>query len=106
MITDHWDEWSGDLYLKGLDPREWDLHRLLGAFETSLRQGSENPAEWKKTERSIYAPPRHVLEQQRAERRNGAVRPRTEAGRGRMSVSSAESLVARLNAADTRHNAK
>lgn len=103
-LSETWNEWSGSLFLQGLDPRTWDLNRLLGAYEASLRQSAKDPADWKKTEREIYQPPREVLRAQQAARRRGTAAP-VAGGRGSMSVAAAESFVARLAAADTRYGA-
>ena len=87
-LEEHWDQWFGDLTLKGLDPRRWDLGQLLAAFEATVRQGCKDEAEWSRKRASLYAPPR------------GQARQPATAASGAQTVSSMEAMLARMEAAD------
>lgn len=93
-LEDSWDEWFGDLTLKGIDPRRWDLHQLLAAFEAALRQGAKDEADWRRTRNKLYAAPRE-------ERTPGQQRAaRAEPRRGGMTVEAAMALVGSADAED------
>lgn len=87
-MAQSWDEWLGDLSLSGIDPRNWDLNRLLGAFEAALRRGAKDESEWRQTLAKLEAPPA------------GRKVDGPKAGRAAMSVSRAEALIARFAALD------
>lgn len=95
-MSDAWDDWLGSLSLTGVDPRGWDLHRLLAAFEAAVRQNSKDEAAWNRTYAALTAEPREVRE----ERRKAAADGRTPSAAGRMSVDAAEAMLARFAAAD------
>lgn len=100
MAADTWDDWLGDLALSGVDPRGWDLNRMLAAFEASLRRGAKDDAEWQKLQGQLTAVPTEVREKQRQEARQAAASGRTAPARGIMSVDAAEALMARFAATD------
>lgn len=81
------------LSLQGIDPRGWDLHRLLAAYEVQIRQGCKDDAEWKRTEANLTREPEGV---RRERRRNPGAGPPP----GRMTVEDAEAMLARMEAAD------
>jgi hypothetical protein len=90
--------------VKGVDPRGWDLHGLLAAFESTLRAGSKDEAAWRRTHSQLYAEPR---EMRRA--RADAQRKRTQEGRqtgaqpptaGGMDLAAVESLLAGMAATE------
>jgi hypothetical protein len=80
--------------LKGVDPRRWDLHQLLAAFEATLRQGAKDEADWRRTRNKLYAAPRE-------ERAPGQRRPaRPEPRRGGMTLEAAQALIGSADAED------
>lgn len=91
-----WDTWLGDLALSGVDPRGWDLHQLLAAFEAALRRGSKDEQAWNRTRTEIYAEPDFVKRERRAATSRGE-----QPQRGRMSVSDAEAMLSRMALADS-----
>lgn len=95
-MCDAWDDWLGSLSLAGVDPRGWDLNRLLAAFEAQLRQSAKDEQSWLRTQAALSAEPREVREERRAAARSGRMPP---AATG-MTVDSAEAMIARFAAAD------
>ena len=93
-LGDDWDILLGDMALKGVDIRTWDLRVLLAAYEALLRQGAKDEADWRRTRNKLYAAPRE-------ERTAG--RPRTarpEPRRGGMTLESAQALIGSADAED------
>ena len=43
-----------------MDPRHWDLHQLLAAYESTLRQNCKDEAEWNRLRGQLYAEPTEV----------------------------------------------
>ena len=43
-----------------MDPRRWDLHQLLAAYESTLRQNCKDEAEWTRLRSALYAEPTEV----------------------------------------------
>lgn len=96
-MAEHWDEWLGELALSGVRPYDWTLNEMLAAFESTVRKGCKDEAEWKRRQAELYAEPKEVRdERQRAAR---AGRPLPDAPQ-RMSLDSAEAMLARFAASD------
>ena len=56
-LEDAWDGWLGQLALRGVDPRTWDLRQLLSAFEAAMQRSAEDEASWKRTRAAFYQEP-------------------------------------------------
>jgi hypothetical protein len=97
-----WDQWFGQLTLTGIDPRRWDLHQLLAAYEATLQQGSKDEATWRRTRTQLYLEPSEVkkerMSRRPADRDKGA---RSSA----MTLDSVEALLATASARDARFGA-
>lgn len=93
---DSWDDWFGQMTLAGVDPRTWDLHQLLAAFETSWRQNSKDETAWKRTYAQLTAEPKAVRDQRRRDEAAGRKTQRT----GGMSMGDAEALMASFAASE------
>jgi hypothetical protein len=97
-MDDHWDWMLGDLALKGVDPRLWDLKQLLAAYEILLQQSAKDDAAWRRTRLKLYEEPAEVRRDRMAAiPRKGSRARATPAG---MSMASVEGLLARVSAAD------
>lgn len=103
-MADSWDAWLGELALSGADPRQWDLNRVLAAFEVSLRRGAKDEKDWQRLQSQLTAEPPEVRARRREETRKAALSGRTTPGRGIMSVDAAEALMARFAAADAAYS--
>jgi hypothetical protein len=79
--------------LKGVDPRRWDLHQLLAAFEATLRQGAKDEADWRRTRAKLYAAPRE-------KRTPGPAVRATPTRRGGMTLEAAQALIGSADAED------
>lgn len=82
-----------------MDPRGWDLNRLLAAFEAQLRQGAKDEAEWRRTQGLLTAEPKEVRDERRAAARAGA-----PPAAGRTTVDDAEAMIARFALADAMYS--
>lgn len=80
-----------------MDPRGWDLNKLLAAFEAQLRQSAKDEAAWRRTDATLRAEPKAV----RDERRRAAAKGSEGSSRVGMTVDEAEALLARFAAADS-----
>lgn len=90
----------GDLALSGIDPRTWDLNRMLAAFEALLKQRAKDDAEWQRTYQSLTAEPPEERRKRREETSSGA-RPVPK-----MSVGDAEAMLARFAASDAAYGVR
>ena len=99
----NWDAWLGELALSGVDPRGWDLNRLLAAYEAALRRGAKDEAEWRRTQAQLTAEPKEVREQRLKEARQRPSGGRTAPVRSGMSVSDARALLSAFSADDARY---
>lgn len=87
----------GDLALKGIDIRRWDLHTLLAAFEAQLRMNAKDEQAWQKIRRELYEVPKHL----RAGPRSGPQRGQRQLGTGGLALGSAQALIASAAASET-----
>lgn len=87
----------GTLALDGVDPRTWDLNRMLAAFEATIRRSAKDENDAKRTLAALAVEPPEVRKQRREAERSGALAP---GGGARMSVDEAEAMMARFAAAD------
>lgn len=85
-----------------MDPRGWDLNRLLAAFEATLRKAAKDEADWRRTQAALEAEPREVREARRREVREAAAEGRRVES-GRMSVDDAEAMLARFAASEAQY---
>lgn len=97
MLQDHWDQWLGQLALNGVDPRRWDLHQLLAAYEVTLQQGAKDEADWRRTRAKLYAAPREERRPQPGPGRPARAMPPR---RGGMTVEAAQALIGSMDAED------
>lgn len=81
-----------------MDPRTWDLHQLLAAYEVTLRQGAKDDASWQRVHAQIHAEPREVRSERVAGGREAA---RQATPSGGMSMSQAQALLAGMAAEDS-----
>ena len=103
-VIDSWDAWLGDLALKGVDPRLWDLNQMLAAYEAAVRQGAKDEAEWDRIRSQLYAEPSDVRKARLAAVAAGL--PATAAPvRVGLSLASVESLLGEAAAADAQYGA-
>ena len=103
-LEDTWDQWFGQLTLSGIDPRRWDLHQLLAAYEATLQQGAKDDASWRRTRTQLYAEPSEVKKERMA-RRSGRSADRDEQPAGVMTLDSVEALLAGAAARDAQYGA-
>lgn len=87
----------GVLALDGIDPRGWDLNRMLAAFEATVRRSAKDDGDAKRTLAALAAEPLEVRRQRKEAERAGILAPGTG---GRMTVDDAEAMLARFAAAD------
>lgn len=87
----------GDLALKGIDIRRWDLHTLLAAFEAQLRLNAKDEQAWQRTRRELYEVPRHLRTKPRA----GVRGDRRNRPAGGLALGSAQALIAAAAASET-----
>lgn len=87
----------GDLALKGIDIRRWDLHMLLAAFESQLRANAKDEPAWQKMRRELYEVPKHLRTKPRA----GVRGARRERPTGGLALGSAQALIAAAAASET-----
>lgn len=87
--------------MKGIDPRAWDLHQMLAAYESTLQQGAKDEAAWNRTRSQLYAEPPEVR-QERADA-SLAGRPAPSAPRVGMTLGSVEALLASAAARDAQY---
>lgn len=80
-----------------MDPRRWDLHQLLSAYEVTLQQGSKDDAAWKRTRAKLYEEPKEV----RRKRLDGKTTP----ARTAMTLSGVEAMLAGAAARDAQFGA-
>lgn len=85
-----------------MDPRRWDLHQLLAAFEADMQQRSKDEAAWRRFHGQLYAEPKEA----RADRVAGARRT-ADGGQasGAMTLDSVEALLAGVSARDAQYGA-
>lgn len=83
--------------MSGTDPRRWDLHQLLAAFEVTLQQGAKDEADWRRTRAKLYAAPR---EERGAPRREPQAARAVAPRRGGMTVEAAQALIGSADAED------
>lgn len=100
-LEDSWDWWLGDLALKGVDPRRWDLKQLLAAYEVTLQQGCKDQAEWQRTRAKLYAEPKEVRQERAAEAK--ATGARRKPPRAAMSLDSVEAMLGAAAARDAQY---
>lgn len=79
-----------------MDPRRWDLHQLLAAYESTLRQGCKDDAEWKRIRTRLYAEPDDVRKSRVTAARQGRAAP----ARGAMTADSVAALLGAAAAED------
>lgn len=82
-----------------MDPRHWDLHQLLAAYEVTLRQGSKDDAAWKRTRSKLYGEPVEVRKERAAEAAATGRRPAPP--RGAMTMDSVAALLGAAAAEDS-----
>lgn len=90
-----------------MDPRRWDLHQLLAAYEAALKQGAKDDAAWRRVHGQLYAEPKEVKQERVAAARTA---PATAIGqqagaRGAMTLDSVEALLAGASARDAQYGA-
>lgn len=79
-----------------MDPRTWDLHQLLAAYESTLRQGCKDEAEWNRLRTRLYAEPVEVRKDRAASTRKGRAAP----ARGALTADSVAALLGAAAAED------
>jgi hypothetical protein len=106
-LEDDWDNWFGQLTLTGVDPRKWDLHQLLAAYEATLKQGAKDEATWRRIRSQLYAEPRDVKQERAAAARaaRATVTGPPTAAHGAMTLDHVEALLAGAAARDARYGA-
>jgi hypothetical protein len=106
-LEDGWDEWFGQLTLTGVDPRRWDLHQLLAAYEAALKQGAKDEAAWRRVHGQLYAEPKEVKQERVAAARTtrATTTEQPTAARGAMTLDSVEALLAGASARDAQYGA-
>jgi hypothetical protein len=91
-----------------VDPRRWDLHQLLAAYESTLKQGAKDEAGWRRVHGQLYAEPKEVKRERVAAERAAAQQGRQTAAQrpaaGAMTLDSVEALLASVSAGDARFN--
>lgn len=87
-----------------MDPRRWDLHQLLAAYEAALKQGAKDEAAWRRVHGQLYAEPKEVKQERVATARATAAEQPT-AARGAMTLDSVEALLAGASARDAQYGA-
>lgn len=55
-----WDSFDGQLALKGVDPRDWTLRRMINAVEYQILNSATDEKEAAKLRAKLYTPPRPV----------------------------------------------
>lgn len=87
-----------------MDPRRWDLHQLLAAYEAALKQGAKDESAWRRVHGQLYAEPVEVKKERVAAART-AVRQDEPPARGAMTLDSVEALLAGAAARDAQYGA-
>lgn len=87
--------------MKGVDPRHWDLHQMLAAYEVTLQRGCKDEAAWNRMRTQLYAEPAEVKKSRLATPRGAKAPP----PRGAMTVDSVEAMLAAASARDAQYGA-
>lgn len=101
-LEETWDEWLGQLTLSGIDPRHWDLHQMMAAYEATMQRGAKDESAWRRIRTQLYAEPPEVRQERMS---SGHSARATQPQRGVMTLESVEAMLAGAASRDAQYGA-